>query len=89
MEAAVSKRISKRMREEAAVLASILACEADHDAPDSMWWTPYGGATPDAYRLWGKAYDLAYDARGASDNEETKKEASAEAEALLRTGWTP
>jgi hypothetical protein len=83
----VSKRISKRVREEAAVLASVLACDI---SPHGAWWTPYGGASKEAYQLWGRAFDFVSDAYGdAFDHDTMKNQASAEAEALLRTGWTP
>ena len=78
------ERITNRLRNHAAMLCSIAACsEGPYDA----------SAIP---RLDGPAsHDLAWDAwdeaakRTRDDNRRTHFTVWAEAEALLRTGWTP
>lgn len=75
-------KITKRVREEAALYCSALAsspgiwrhCHSDYEV------------SGDAFELWWNAYKYVRDARDADGN---GREWCAEAEALLRTGWTP
>lgn len=77
-------RISKRVREEAAHLCAVWA-----STPEG--W--YGGSwSPAAIDLYRQAFAKAFghdvgDYKGPYDIE--AHEAAAEAEALLRTGWSP
>jgi O-acetyl-ADP-ribose deacetylase (regulator of RNase III) len=85
--------ISKRLREEAAVLCSMSACSAECVSIRTMCERVYGVDINAVARLAVRAWDAAnrsftLNGRGVLDAA-TMRDDYAEAEALLRTGWTP
>lgn len=79
----MKKRISKRVREEAAVLLSAVAC-------GDPWWGPGILDAKHSLGFSNDAFALAYEAHRSLPNWPNDYEgAAAEAEAMLRTGWSP
>ena len=84
-------KISKRVREEAARLCSILACNAAARTRETWCWSTVNAREATgvsrrvasvAHYAWAEAVLTAWPAADAFVR-------YAEAEALLRTGWTP
>jgi hypothetical protein len=80
------KRISKRVREEAALLCAIAASTNDVSLSDAAFFRASG---------FDRAWQVALDAKifvcrnSSLDSSEDYELACAEAEALLRCGWIP
>jgi len=86
----VKKKIDKRTREEAALICAIAACELKaHNGGVAAWGVADRiGATRESLNLALDAKVFAIAGR-IDDTEWNYEHACAEAEALLRTGWSP
>jgi purine-nucleoside phosphorylase len=84
-------RLTKRLREEAAVFASAIA-GSDASGVSSRQIAEALGVSIEAADLYFDAWSYATEAAGvctASDPRMHDKQWDAEAECLLRTGWSP
>lgn len=79
-------KISKQLRDDAATICAIVASTGSHCVPTDAQEALFGDDDTDG-RAFG-AWRLAWDAIGAA-GDGTLPQLAAEAEALLRTGWTP
>ncbi len=77
----MKSRYTKKVREEAALIASIVACSGT-PAADCFLHEP-------AYDLYLAAWNEVTDRLGTVNWRWDDPEIDAEAEALIRTGWTP
>lgn len=86
-------RISKKVREEAALICAVCASGPDETSDEHPWPRPLTNRAANAILASDAAYNLALDARlfvSRFFNLSTyTRESDAEAEALLRTGWEP
>jgi hypothetical protein len=80
-------RITKRVREEAALFCTAVACSGDFDLFDIDYMCSLGISDP-GRKLANRALTVAC-SLPTDWSAEMWREDWAEAEALLRTGWTP
>lgn len=86
----MSKRISKRVREEAALICAVSASwPADRHDHDYLSIGIRLGTSDAARCLAADALCAVEDDGSPSGHRMWRREDDAEAEALLRTGWTP
>lgn len=82
----MKKRISKREREQAALFASVIACNPGIGRTSTIDICEALGIQPASTDLWFQAWCFATSGRPSTYLEPVW---DAEAEALLRTGWSP
>jgi hypothetical protein len=83
------RRISKRVREEAALICAVAASSGDQQSYSFLEVQASLGVSSDAVGVGHKAIDVVIDTTAATPGPDMSRVDWAEAEALLRTGWTP